>query len=70
MIEHPCPGCGWTHEMLDTMDAYPPIPYSAWPERWSIHDGEGRGLMFCPGCETPVEDFDLPDYPWKEKTDA
>ncbi len=62
-----CPDCGTVHEMIDLMDESPPIPRSAWPERWSIHDGEGRGLMFCPVCDEPVENFGLPDYPWKEQ---
>lgn len=78
MIEKACPDCGTVLELLDMMDAYPPIPLSAWPERWSIHNGEGRGLLFCPAlpdpkyapdepCGCPIEDFDLEPYPWEEE---
>ena len=70
-----CPNCGQTVELVDTMDAYPPIPYSAWPERWAIDHSDGRTIMFCPTlvdrdenepCGTPIEEFGLPDYPWYE----
>lgn len=76
MIEKACPECGVVHELIDTMDAYPPIPTHAWPERWSIHNGEGRGLMFCPTlvdrdenepCGCPIEEWDLEPYPWQEE---
>jgi hypothetical protein len=63
--------CGEVLELLDTMDANPPIPYSAWPDRWHVHNGEGGSLSVCPGCEEWLEPEELAaaaglerDYPW------
>ena len=59
-----CPGCGRVHDLRDMMDDYPPIPVSAWPERWSLVD-EDRTLFECE-CGVLAEDIvaGLPPYPW------
>jgi hypothetical protein len=66
-----CPACGRTHTITDLTDAWPPIPYSAWPERYGLDDGEGGRYVEC-ACGELLEHDDikrllgLPDFPWRE----
>jgi hypothetical protein len=66
-----CPACGRTHTITDLTDAWPPIPYSAWPERYALDDGEGGRYVEC-ACGELLEHDDikrllgLPDFPWRE----
>lgn len=63
--------CGHVADLADTMDQAPPIPYRAWPDRWTVCS-DGRSMSFCPACD---EEFDAAaiaeshgqerDYPWK-----
>jgi hypothetical protein len=73
MLEAPCPSCGTTHELYDVWDENPAGPYSQWPGRWGVHDGEGGTLCEC-ACGEDLLDAAgamaasvgmLPDYPWR-----
>lgn len=51
-MEVECAGCGaGRFTVQDNSDA--PIPVRVPP---SIHDDEGRSVMFCPGCDTELEE--------------
>lgn len=56
-----CPSCGDSVALLDMLDICPPIPYSHWPARWSVDNGEGGNLLYCLACDADFDEDTVAD---------